>query len=85
MTSIKLDDSEISIVKAAVVLVAILSLGWGIVVTIVLPINSMQVTLAQIQTTLKASAQSFTALQSEVSANSNAILILQTEQQTPQK
>lgn len=73
---VMLDKGEISIVKAAVILVAVLSLGWGVVTTIVLPINSMQVQLAQIQVSLKTSAQNFATLQTQVTANSNDILIL---------
>ena len=85
MSELKLDQGEISIVKAAVVLVAFLSLGWGVVVTIVLPINSMQIQLAQIQVILKTSAQSVTTLQTEVTQNSNDILILKAQQQLPIK
>ena len=75
-----LDKGEISIVKASVVLVTLLTLGWGVVVTIVLPINSMQIQLANIQATLKSSTQNVTALQAEVAANSSDILLLKQEQ-----
>lgn len=77
MTEVKLDQSEISIVKAALVLVFCLSVGWGFVVTVVLPINSMQVQLAQIQTTLKSQTQNFATLQSQETLDANNILILQ--------
>lgn len=75
-STFQLEKGEVSIVKATVAIGVALSVGWGIVVTIVLPINSMQVQLAQIQSALKISAQNFVLLQNQVTSNSNDILIL---------
>lgn len=49
---VNIGNSEISLTKAVMVLVFALSVGWGIVNTIIIPINNIQVSLIQIQTAL---------------------------------
>lgn len=82
---ITLDKSEISVVKAAVVLVALLSLGWGIVVTLVIPVSNLTLQVAQINNTLKmyiqTSTQNYNALTAQVTSNTEDIIVIKQELQ----
>lgn len=59
---VNIGNSQISLAKAGVILVFILSVGWGFVAQVVLPLNSLLVGVAQINATLADNKQQVISL-----------------------
>ena len=85
--NITIDKSEISLAKAGIILVAILTAGWGIVSTIVIPVSNLTLQVTQLTTTvntyIKNQSAAFTILQDQVTTNSTDITIIKQKLNLP--
>lgn len=77
---INIDNTELSLTRVTIVIVFLLGVGWAFISTVVLPINTLNLEFAQLNTTLttfiKTQNQSYTLLQTEVNQNTSDISII---------
>ena len=85
--NVTIDRSEISLAKAGIILVAILTASWGVVSTIVIPVSNLTLQVTQLTTTvstyIKNQTAAFTILQNQVTTNSTDITIIKQKLNLP--
>lgn len=75
----QLEKGDVNIKNILIIFAFLIGfVGW-FYSSIVIPLSNIQVQITQIQLTLKSAAQNFVNLQSQITANSDDIIILKQE------